>query len=101
MAALLQRATRLAAAPALLLQLLLLAAPARAQADGPQTYFLQNMSGVDDMARCLDGSPYIFYVAPGDSNVMIWLEGGFVSRFAATAARLRAAWRPAREVLTS
>ena len=35
-----------------------------------------NMSGVDDMARCLDGSPYIFYVAPGDENVMIWLEGG-------------------------
>ena len=100
MAALLPRVTRLAAAPAflrqqqLLLLLLLLAAPARAQADGPQTYFLQNMSSVDDMARCLDGSPYVFYVAPGDSNVMIWLEGGFVSRFAASAARLRAALAP-------
>ena len=41
-----------------------------------QTYNIVNMSGVDDMARCLDGSPYIFYVAPGDENVMIWLEGG-------------------------
>jgi len=45
-----------------------------------QTYYLVNVSGADDKARCLDGSPYIFYVAPGRgvdaSKVMIWLEGG-------------------------
>ena len=45
-----------------------------------QTYYLVNVSGIDTMARCLDGSPYIFYVAPGRgvnaSKVMIWLEGG-------------------------
>jgi len=51
-----------------------LLAPTSVRAD--QTYNIVNMSGVDDMARCLDGSPYIFYVAPGDENVMIWLEGG-------------------------
>ena len=50
------------------------AAAAASAADGPQTYYVQNMSGVDDMARCLDGSPYIFYVAPGDENVMIWVS---------------------------
>jgi hypothetical protein len=45
-----------------------------------QTYYLVNVSGIDTLARCLDGSPYIFYVAPGRgvdaSKVMIWLEGG-------------------------
>lgn len=66
------------AAPALLLLLTLLVGADRARGD--QTYYIQNMSGVDDMARCLDGTPYIFYVAPGQgadaANVMIWLEGG-------------------------
>jgi hypothetical protein len=41
-------------------------------AHADQVYNIVNMSGVDDMARCLDGSPYIFYVAPGDENVMLW-----------------------------
>ena len=47
-----------------------------------QTYYLVNTSALPyaPMARCLDGSPYIFYVAPGvgddAKNVMIWLEGG-------------------------
>ena len=71
-------AARARSPPSSLLSALGVAAAAAllAPTSADQTYNIVNMSGVDDMARCLDGSPYIFYVAPGDENVMIWLEGG-------------------------